>query len=63
MVHDRLIEHDPEKWEPVFGIRSCSRKKIERVDDPKEVILLGPLSGDVGTGWRQPAAANDGLTG
>jgi hypothetical protein len=22
-------EHDPEKWEPVFGKRSCSNKKLD----------------------------------
>src|SRR6266700_75978 len=22
------LEHDPEKWEPVFGKRSCSNKKL-----------------------------------
>jgi hypothetical protein len=30
------LEHDPEKWEPVFGKRSCSNKKIERDDDSKK---------------------------
>jgi hypothetical protein len=30
------IEHDPEKWVPVFGKRSCSSKKIERDDDSKK---------------------------
>jgi hypothetical protein len=29
-------EHDPEKWEPVFGKRSCSNKKLERDDDAKK---------------------------
>src|SRR5947209_8066390 len=23
------LEHDPEKWEPVFGKRSCSNEKID----------------------------------
>ena len=27
------LEHDPEKWEPVFGKRSCSNKEVERDDD------------------------------
>ena len=27
---ERLLEHDPEKWEPVFGKRSCSRNKPKR---------------------------------
>jgi anaerobic selenocysteine-containing dehydrogenase len=33
---DVAIEHDPEKWEPVFGKRSCSNKKLERDDDSKK---------------------------
>src|SRR5258707_10414152 len=30
------VEHDPEKWVPVFPKRSCSNKKIERDDDSKK---------------------------
>jgi len=30
------LEHDPEKWEPVFGKRSCSNKEVERDDDSKK---------------------------
>jgi putative MATE family efflux protein len=30
------VEHDPEKWVPVFGKRSCSKKKLERDDDSKK---------------------------
>src|SRR4029077_16792644 len=30
------LEHDPEKWVPVFGKRSCSSKRIERDDDSKK---------------------------
>src|SRR5262249_42875660 len=30
------LEHDPEKWIPVFGKRSCSKKKLERDDDSKK---------------------------
>jgi hypothetical protein len=30
------LEHDPEKWEPVFGKRSCSNKELERDDDSKK---------------------------
>jgi hypothetical protein len=30
------LEHDPEKWVPVFRKRSCSNKKIERDDDFEE---------------------------
>jgi hypothetical protein len=29
------LEHDPEKWEPVFGTRSCSKKHLAA-----EAILL-----------------------
>jgi invasion protein IalB len=42
----RPIEHDPEKWTPVFRKRSCSNKKLERDDDSKKrhptlVSMLG----------------------
>src|SRR5262249_56476155 len=30
------VEHDPEKWVPVCGKRSCSKKKLERDDDSKK---------------------------
>jgi hypothetical protein len=30
------LEHDPEKWIPVFGKRSCSTNKLERDDDSKK---------------------------
>src|SRR5262249_53395558 len=30
---DRHLEHDPEKWVPVFGKRSCSTKGLQRDDD------------------------------
>ena len=33
---DRTLEHDPEKWTPVFGKGSCSNKKLERDDDSKK---------------------------
>jgi hypothetical protein len=33
------LEHDPEKWVPVFRKRSCSNKKIERDDDSKKSHL------------------------
>jgi hypothetical protein len=29
-------EHDPEKWMPVFGRRSCSGENVERDDDSKK---------------------------
>src|SRR5262249_44319256 len=36
LVHwRRAIEHDPEKWIPVFGKGSCSTNEIERDDDSK----------------------------
>src|SRR5262249_54355468 len=31
----RALEHDPEKWIPVFGKRSCSTNKLERDGDSK----------------------------
>ena len=43
------LEHDLEKWVPVFGKRSCSKKKLERDDDSKKShhaltwLLAGPL--------------------
>src|SRR5207253_6467389 len=33
------LEHDPEKWIPVFGKRSCSSKKVERDDESKRSHL------------------------
>src|SRR5205807_6044867 len=33
------LQHDPEKWTPVFRTRSCSNKKIERDDDSKKSHL------------------------
>jgi hypothetical protein len=32
---EQVLEHDPEKWMPVFGKRSCSDNKLERDDDSK----------------------------
>src|SRR5882757_10559481 len=32
-------EHDPEKWIPVVGKRSCSTNKLERDDDSKKSHL------------------------
>jgi hypothetical protein len=34
------LEHDPEKWGPVFGKRSCSNKELERDDDSRKIIPL-----------------------
>jgi N-methylhydantoinase A len=40
---DGARQHDPEKWEPVFGKRSCSNKEVERDDDSrKNRPALGP---------------------
>src|SRR5262245_57317561 len=33
---DGVPEHDPEKWAPVFGKRSCSSNELERDDDSKK---------------------------
>ncbi|HXW25540.1 MAG TPA: hypothetical protein VEK73_12425 [Xanthobacteraceae bacterium] len=30
------LEHDPEKWTPVFGKRSCSNDESERDDDSEK---------------------------
>src|SRR6516225_8744849 len=35
-VRFSCARHDPEKWEPVFGKRSCSNKEVERDDDSKK---------------------------
>jgi hypothetical protein len=32
----RALEHDPEKWIPLFGKKSCSTNKTERDDDSKK---------------------------
>ena len=32
----RALEHDPEKWEPVFGKDHAPAKRIERDDDSKK---------------------------
>jgi hypothetical protein len=44
-----MLSHDPEKWEPVFGKRSCANKELERDDDsrknhPALVILKRQVS-------------------
>src|SRR5437660_9102526 len=48
------LEHDPEKWVPVFGKRSCSSKRIERDDDSKKrhPALLQPHHHAVGGAAR-----------
>ena len=49
-------EHDPEKWEPVFGKRSCSNKELERGDDSKK-HHPAPDTGalELGTGSAVPS--------
>ncbi|HML13047.1 MAG TPA: beta-(1-6) glucans synthase [Xanthobacteraceae bacterium] len=32
----QVLEHDLQKWIPVFGKRSCSKRKLERDDDSKK---------------------------
>jgi len=46
------LEHDPEKWVPVFGKRSCSSNKLEQDDDSKKShpALAHPLSGSASEG-------------
>jgi NitT/TauT family transport system substrate-binding protein len=46
------LPHDPEKWTPVFGKRSCSNKALERDDDSRKrhralarVCLAGAAAG------------------
>src|SRR5262249_8866791 len=50
----KIIEHDPEKWEPVFGKRSCSNKELERDDDSKK---NHPALADLRSNSRMMAAA------
>jgi DNA-binding NarL/FixJ family response regulator len=57
-----LLEHDPEKWVPVFGKRSCSKKKLERGDDSKKshpalVLLQAGGSKDAGIALNAGATA------
>jgi hypothetical protein len=33
MARKNSLKHDPEKWEPVFGKRSCSNKELKRDDN------------------------------
>jgi hypothetical protein len=54
------MEHDPEKWKPVFGKRSCSNKKIEREDDSKKIIPLWLGLDDADTAEAFGAAWRDG---
>jgi hypothetical protein len=35
-IMDTELQHDPEKWVPVFGKRSCSDNGLERDDDSKK---------------------------
>src|SRR5438445_4861869 len=54
----KRLEHDPEKWVPVFprdkreafARRSCSNKKVERDDDSKKshLALAGSRRGALG---------------
>ena len=42
------LEHDPEKWAPVFRERSCLNKRIERDDDSKRSHhALAPTRPDI----------------
>jgi hypothetical protein len=50
-------EHDPEKWVPVFGKRSCSSKKIERDDDSKK---SHPVPEPRALGPRRPSPRRSG---
>jgi uncharacterized protein (DUF2147 family) len=62
------IEHDPEKWAPVFRKRSCSNKKIERDgDSTKSYLALGfvllMLSALLGAPTAQAQAGGGEVTG
>jgi hypothetical protein len=51
------LEHDPEKWVPVFGKRSCSNKAVERDDDSKKnhPALNGAFPGLITASSPSPA--------
>src|SRR6478672_8390948 len=46
------LEHDPEKWEPVFGKKSCSNK-VAHSGRRDETTQIRDASG-----WRSPLAAD-----
>ena len=35
----RMLEHDPDEWEPVFGKRSCSNKKLDHDRGPTLIMV------------------------
>jgi G3E family GTPase len=58
---DDTLEHDPEKWIPVFGKRSCSSNNLERDGDSKKrnpaLGLPGqPMSSSISNLFPSPAA-------
>src|SRR5262249_15047121 len=62
------LEHDPEKWVPVFGKRSCSTKKLERDDDSNKShpallppFLSNPESGPRAETRQQPGEQDRGV--
>src|SRR5262249_3483262 len=52
------LKHDPEKWVPVFGKRSCSTKKLARDDDSKKSHPALVSRRDVITGVSAIGAAS-----
>ena len=55
------LKHDPEKWAPVFGKRSCSTKKLERDDESKRShpVLAAAFAATLIAGTAQPASAQE----
>jgi tRNA(Ile)-lysidine synthase len=57
MARETPLKHDPEKWAPVFGKRSCSNKEPERDGESiKSHPALAPRSGGKKTSLRKGAA-------
>src|SRR5271156_3757742 len=58
------VEHDPEKWVPVFRKRSCSNKKIERDGDSKKShpALLAAASFAIGCSLLVSPASSQSLS-
>jgi hypothetical protein len=53
-----MLEHDPEKWKPIFRKRSCAIKMLERQSIQSETIALWPraaLAQARSDGARQPS--------
>jgi tetratricopeptide (TPR) repeat protein len=55
------LEHDPEKWAPVFGKRSCSGKKLRRDDESKRShpALAAAFAATLIAGAAQPVSSQE----